>query len=197
MLGGKTASKPPGKLSRQLLFSEALRHQKVLPAEEHPLPPPSNMADATQSKAMDRILQEIPAVGVSWKLAEPDPKGDLGSLAQGPPPAWGPSFPPRPGPPVEQQWTTDRRLLEELNLHPRQEWRYLQLKHCLHQGANTIRRWLKTSPVVTYLKAWGQHRGIMAGLYEVLIRQLYSQPLLDKLRLQWQDRLQRTLDLED
>ncbi|KAJ1115130.1 hypothetical protein NDU88_003356 [Pleurodeles waltl] len=60
---GKTASKPLGKPSRQLLFSEALRHQRVPPAEEHPLPPPSSMVDATQNATMDRILQEILAVG--------------------------------------------------------------------------------------------------------------------------------------
>ncbi|KAJ1205967.1 hypothetical protein NDU88_001386 [Pleurodeles waltl] len=63
MPGGKMASKPLGKPSRQLLFLEALRHQRVPPGEEHPLPPPSSMADATQSMTMDRILQEISAVG--------------------------------------------------------------------------------------------------------------------------------------
>ncbi|KAJ1093726.1 hypothetical protein NDU88_006818 [Pleurodeles waltl] len=63
MPGGRTASKQPGKLSWQLLFSEALRHQRVLPAVEHPLTPPSSMVDTTQGTTMDRILQEISAVG--------------------------------------------------------------------------------------------------------------------------------------
>ncbi|KAJ1105236.1 hypothetical protein NDU88_002644 [Pleurodeles waltl] len=63
MPGGGSASKQPGKPSRQLLFSEALRHQRVPPAEEHPLTPPSSMADTTQGATMDRIIQEISAVG--------------------------------------------------------------------------------------------------------------------------------------
>ncbi|KAJ1159996.1 hypothetical protein NDU88_000498 [Pleurodeles waltl] len=63
MPGGGTVSKQSGKPSRQLLFSEALRHQRVTPAEEHPLISPSSMAEPTQGATMDRILQEISAVG--------------------------------------------------------------------------------------------------------------------------------------
>ncbi|KAJ1130942.1 hypothetical protein NDU88_009286 [Pleurodeles waltl] len=63
MPGGRTANKQPGKPSRQLFFSEALRHQRDPPAEEHPLTPPSSMADTVQGATMDRILQEISAVG--------------------------------------------------------------------------------------------------------------------------------------
>ncbi|KAJ1118409.1 hypothetical protein NDU88_006600 [Pleurodeles waltl] len=62
MPDGKTARKQPGKPSRQLLFSEALRHQGVPPAEEHPLTPPSSLADNTQGATLDRILQEISVV---------------------------------------------------------------------------------------------------------------------------------------
>ncbi|KAJ1177785.1 hypothetical protein NDU88_003037 [Pleurodeles waltl] len=51
-----------GKSSRQLLFSEALRHQKVPPAEEHPSPSHTSMADATQGATMECILREISAV---------------------------------------------------------------------------------------------------------------------------------------
>ncbi|KAJ1141529.1 hypothetical protein NDU88_007859 [Pleurodeles waltl] len=63
MSGCKTASKQPSKLSRQLLFSEALRHQGVPPAEEHPLSPSSSRADTTEGATMDRILQEISVLG--------------------------------------------------------------------------------------------------------------------------------------
>ncbi|KAJ1155865.1 hypothetical protein NDU88_008590 [Pleurodeles waltl] len=63
MPGGRTSSKHPGKLSRQLLFSEALRHQTVPPTEEHSLTPCSSMANSTPGATMDRILQEISAVG--------------------------------------------------------------------------------------------------------------------------------------
>ncbi|KAJ1124290.1 hypothetical protein NDU88_002751 [Pleurodeles waltl] len=63
MPGGGTVSKQSGKPSRQLLFSEALHHQRVPPAEEHPLIPPSSMAEPTQGVTMDRILQGILAVG--------------------------------------------------------------------------------------------------------------------------------------
>ncbi|KAJ1171812.1 hypothetical protein NDU88_003670 [Pleurodeles waltl] len=65
MPGGRTASKQSGKPSRKLLFSEALRHQRAPSpaAEEHPLIPPSSMAETTQGETMDRILQEISAVG--------------------------------------------------------------------------------------------------------------------------------------
>ncbi|KAJ1192595.1 hypothetical protein NDU88_001902 [Pleurodeles waltl] len=63
MPGGRTTSKQLGKLSRQLLFSEALCHQRVPPVEEHSLTPPSSMAESTQGATMVRILQEISVVG--------------------------------------------------------------------------------------------------------------------------------------
>ncbi|KAJ1193511.1 hypothetical protein NDU88_002808 [Pleurodeles waltl] len=63
MPDGRTSSKYPGKPSRQLLYSEALRHQRVPPTEEHSLTPSSSMAESTQGVTMDRILQEISAVG--------------------------------------------------------------------------------------------------------------------------------------
>ncbi|KAJ1198355.1 hypothetical protein NDU88_002196 [Pleurodeles waltl] len=63
MPGIRTAHRQPGKPSRQLLFSEALGHQRDPPAKEHPFPPPSGMADTVQGATMDRILQEISAVG--------------------------------------------------------------------------------------------------------------------------------------
>ncbi|KAJ1112143.1 hypothetical protein NDU88_000411 [Pleurodeles waltl] len=63
MPDGRTANRQPGKPSRQLLFSKALSHQRDLPAEEHPLTPPSSMADTAQGATMDHILQEISAVG--------------------------------------------------------------------------------------------------------------------------------------
>ncbi|KAJ1126656.1 hypothetical protein NDU88_005063 [Pleurodeles waltl] len=63
MPDGRTTSKHLGKLSRQLLFSEALRHQRVPLTEEHSLIPPSSMVESTQSATMDRILQEISAIG--------------------------------------------------------------------------------------------------------------------------------------
>ncbi|KAJ1181391.1 hypothetical protein NDU88_006598 [Pleurodeles waltl] len=53
---GRPGSKPLGKSSRQLLFSEALRHQKVPHPEEHPSPSPTHplhMADATQGATGD------------------------------------------------------------------------------------------------------------------------------------------------
>ncbi|KAJ1161519.1 hypothetical protein NDU88_002004 [Pleurodeles waltl] len=59
---GRTASKQPGRPSRQLLFSEALHHQRAPPAKEHPLIPPSSMVDTMQGATMDRILQEISTV---------------------------------------------------------------------------------------------------------------------------------------
>ncbi|KAJ1137713.1 hypothetical protein NDU88_004111 [Pleurodeles waltl] len=62
MPGGRTSSKHPGKPSRQLLFSEALCHQRVPPTEEQSLAPSSRMAQSTQGATMDRILQEISAV---------------------------------------------------------------------------------------------------------------------------------------
>ncbi|KAJ1130373.1 hypothetical protein NDU88_008726 [Pleurodeles waltl] len=60
---GKTAGKAPCKPARQLLFSEALRQQKY-PAPAASLPPSHDtMSDNTQGASMDRILQEISAVG--------------------------------------------------------------------------------------------------------------------------------------
>ncbi|KAJ1137928.1 hypothetical protein NDU88_004322 [Pleurodeles waltl] len=55
---GKTSGKP----AHQLLFSEALRQQKHPPAVDS-LSPRTNMTDDTQGTSMDRILQEILAVG--------------------------------------------------------------------------------------------------------------------------------------
>ncbi|KAJ1208821.1 hypothetical protein NDU88_004204 [Pleurodeles waltl] len=65
MPGGRSASKQSSKPSRQLLFSEAFRHQRApFPAtEEHPLTPPSTMADSMQGATIGRILQEISAEG--------------------------------------------------------------------------------------------------------------------------------------
>ncbi|KAJ1128454.1 hypothetical protein NDU88_006832 [Pleurodeles waltl] len=63
---GKVTGKPSGKPARQLLFSEALRQQKYPPAKD-PLPHPptntGNMEEGPQGASMDRILQEISAVG--------------------------------------------------------------------------------------------------------------------------------------
>ncbi|KAJ1211360.1 hypothetical protein NDU88_006720 [Pleurodeles waltl] len=39
------------------------RGERDLPAEEYPLTPPSSMSDTAQGMTMDRILQEISAVG--------------------------------------------------------------------------------------------------------------------------------------
>ncbi|KAJ1197666.1 hypothetical protein NDU88_001522 [Pleurodeles waltl] len=63
MPSGRASSKHLGKPSRQLLFSEALRHQRVPTTEEHSLTPSSSMAESTLGATMDRILQEISAVG--------------------------------------------------------------------------------------------------------------------------------------
>ncbi|KAJ1189066.1 hypothetical protein NDU88_005817 [Pleurodeles waltl] len=65
MPGGRSASKQSGKPSQQLLFSEALPQQRApsIAVEEHPLTPPSTMADPTQGVTMESILQEISAVG--------------------------------------------------------------------------------------------------------------------------------------
>ncbi|KAJ1179659.1 hypothetical protein NDU88_004893 [Pleurodeles waltl] len=74
MAGERTSSKHPGKPSWQLLFSEALRHQRVPPTEEHSLTPSSSMAESTQGATMNRILQEISAVG--RKLEGPKRQND-------------------------------------------------------------------------------------------------------------------------
>ncbi|KAJ1198631.1 hypothetical protein NDU88_002470 [Pleurodeles waltl] len=63
MPGRRTSSKHLGKPSRQLLVSQALRHQRVPPTEEHFLTPNSSMAESAQGTTMDRILLEISAVG--------------------------------------------------------------------------------------------------------------------------------------
>ncbi|KAJ1130702.1 hypothetical protein NDU88_009052 [Pleurodeles waltl] len=52
-----------GRLSAELRRAAGLGPGKVPPAEQHLLPPLSNMADAKQSATMDRILQEVLAVG--------------------------------------------------------------------------------------------------------------------------------------
>ncbi|KAJ1090428.1 hypothetical protein NDU88_003560 [Pleurodeles waltl] len=66
---GKTTGKAQGKPARQLLFSEALCQQKHSPVVD-PLAPPHtniNMIEDTQGASMDRILQEISAVGRKLK----------------------------------------------------------------------------------------------------------------------------------
>ncbi|KAJ1196320.1 hypothetical protein NDU88_000191 [Pleurodeles waltl] len=66
---GKTTGKPPGNTARQLLFSEALRQQKHPPVKDPKDPSPhcpintGNMEEGPQGASMDRILQEIAAVG--------------------------------------------------------------------------------------------------------------------------------------
>ncbi|KAJ1176519.1 hypothetical protein NDU88_001797 [Pleurodeles waltl] len=60
---GKTAGKAPRKPARQLLFSEALRQQKHPVPKDSPPPSHDTMSDNTQGASMDRILQEISAVG--------------------------------------------------------------------------------------------------------------------------------------
>ncbi|KAJ1218688.1 hypothetical protein NDU88_006265 [Pleurodeles waltl] len=66
---GKTTGKPPGNTARQLLFSEALRQQKHPPVKDPKDPPPhchintGNMEEGPQGASMDRILQEISAMG--------------------------------------------------------------------------------------------------------------------------------------
>ncbi|KAJ1207816.1 hypothetical protein NDU88_003206 [Pleurodeles waltl] len=60
---GKTAGKALCKPARQLLFSEALRQQKHPAPAASPPPSHDTMSDNTQGASMDRILQEISAVG--------------------------------------------------------------------------------------------------------------------------------------
>ncbi|KAJ1214284.1 hypothetical protein NDU88_001907 [Pleurodeles waltl] len=66
---GKATGKPPGNTARQLLFSETLRQQKHPPVKDPKDPPPhshtitGNMEESPQGASMDRILQEISAVG--------------------------------------------------------------------------------------------------------------------------------------
>ncbi|KAJ1153351.1 hypothetical protein NDU88_006112 [Pleurodeles waltl] len=65
----KSDGKPPGNTARQLFFSEALRQQKHPPVKDPKDPPPhshtitGNMEESPQGASMDRILQEISAVG--------------------------------------------------------------------------------------------------------------------------------------
>ncbi|KAJ1113967.1 hypothetical protein NDU88_002207 [Pleurodeles waltl] len=65
MPGNKPSNKHLGKPARQLNFSEALRQNRAPPLtpQEHMTHQPSDMADAPQGAIMDRILQEISAVG--------------------------------------------------------------------------------------------------------------------------------------
>ncbi|KAJ1110005.1 hypothetical protein NDU88_007360 [Pleurodeles waltl] len=67
---GRPESKPPGKSPQQLLFSKAVRHKKVPPAEKHQSPSHTSMADTTKGVTMDLILQEISAI--SRKLESMD-----------------------------------------------------------------------------------------------------------------------------
>ncbi|KAJ1090300.1 hypothetical protein NDU88_003433 [Pleurodeles waltl] len=65
MPGSRSSNKNLGKPARQLLFSEALFQSKVPPPTSAALPPARHhaMADSAQESTMDRILQEILAVG--------------------------------------------------------------------------------------------------------------------------------------
>ncbi|KAJ1190056.1 hypothetical protein NDU88_006795 [Pleurodeles waltl] len=65
MTGGRSSNKHLGKPARQLLFSEALRQTRApSPApQEHPTNQSCATADASQGATMDRVLQEISAVG--------------------------------------------------------------------------------------------------------------------------------------
>ncbi|KAJ1091394.1 hypothetical protein NDU88_004520 [Pleurodeles waltl] len=66
---GKTAGKAPCKPARQLLFPEALRQQKHPAPADSPLPSHDTMSDNTQGASMDRIMQEISAVGRKLEAA--------------------------------------------------------------------------------------------------------------------------------
>ncbi|KAJ1116448.1 hypothetical protein NDU88_004659 [Pleurodeles waltl] len=65
MPGNEPSNKHLGKPARQLLFSEALRQNRAPPSapQEHLTNHSSDMADASRGATMDRILQEISAVG--------------------------------------------------------------------------------------------------------------------------------------
>ncbi|KAJ1117946.1 hypothetical protein NDU88_006141 [Pleurodeles waltl] len=65
MLGGRSSNKHTGKPAEQLLFSEALRQSRTSsPAPKvHPPCQFCNMTDPTQGATVDRIRQEISAVG--------------------------------------------------------------------------------------------------------------------------------------
>ncbi|KAJ1215403.1 hypothetical protein NDU88_003012 [Pleurodeles waltl] len=66
---GKVTCKPLGNPACQLLFLEALRQQKHPPAKDPKDHPPhshtttGNMEEGPQGASMDRILQEISALG--------------------------------------------------------------------------------------------------------------------------------------
>ncbi|KAJ1179548.1 hypothetical protein NDU88_004782 [Pleurodeles waltl] len=66
---GKTAGKVLCKPARQLLFSEALRQQKHPATTDSPPPSHDTMSEDTQGASMDRILQEISAVGHKLEAA--------------------------------------------------------------------------------------------------------------------------------
>ncbi|KAJ1091290.1 hypothetical protein NDU88_004417 [Pleurodeles waltl] len=65
MPGGRSSHKNTGKPARQLLFSEALLQAKgvSLPTATQPSATYQEMADPAKEPTMDRILQEISAVG--------------------------------------------------------------------------------------------------------------------------------------
>ncbi|KAJ1161389.1 hypothetical protein NDU88_001875 [Pleurodeles waltl] len=65
MPAGRSSNKHSGKPARQLLFSEALQHSQTFPpaSKVHPPGQPCTMTDHVQETTMDRILQEISAVG--------------------------------------------------------------------------------------------------------------------------------------
>ncbi|KAJ1209478.1 hypothetical protein NDU88_004856 [Pleurodeles waltl] len=64
MPGGRTSGKQSGKPPQQLLFLEALQNSRASPAlEMQALTPPGIMTEPAQGATMDRILQEISAVG--------------------------------------------------------------------------------------------------------------------------------------
>ena len=81
-------------------------------------------------------------------------------------------------------------LRKEYDLPIIQEWRYLQLRYCL-RACLGARPWeLSASPVVSYLRVWGRHKGVTSGLYGLLNSYLFSTLLLNSLRTMWQARLQ-------
>ncbi|KAJ1217136.1 hypothetical protein NDU88_004733 [Pleurodeles waltl] len=65
MPGGRSSIKTSGKQARQLLFSEALLHSKASPPVPVTHQPVQHhaMSDPAQETTMERILQEISAVG--------------------------------------------------------------------------------------------------------------------------------------
>ena len=88
-------------------------------------------------------------------------------------------------------------LCKEYDLPPSQKWCYLQLRHCL-KSCIGARPWIiPASPVVSYLRVWGRFKGVMSGLYGLLERHLFSEPLLKSLRTTWQTRLHIEIKTED